>query len=266
MGIVDTAKNVRLALADAAIPTRLVFHHVPKCGGTSVGRALRKRYILSQATVRPDESFRAFEAFSARSDRAAMLIDVADLREQMLLYHLFDDVRCISLHVAFSDVAYERFYDRYKFVTILREPVARFVSHYFWSYGKQGDHAIIDEGFADFLQTDRARRLGASYVEYYSGQPKAPDLADPALIKKAIANLREKFSVVGRLEDLPGFTADLKRELGVRVRVGHENKGRQSKDTRKSTITPELMEQVRKLCAPDIAIWDAYFKPGQTHG
>jgi hypothetical protein len=262
--MIDQIKALKRTLVDVLHPSRVVFHHVPKCGGTSVGRALRKRYILSQATVKPDESFYAFEAFSGRSDRDQMLIDVAALREQMMLYHMYDDVRCVSLHVPFSDVAYARFNASYKFITILREPVSRFVSHYFWSYKKPNDHARIDEDFETFLGTARARRLGASYVEYCSGAPMAPDLSDPELIARAITNLRTRFDVVGRLDDLPGFEASIRDVLGVRIRIGHENKARQPGATRKSVVTPELMARAREVCAPDIAVWNAMFGAGTT--
>jgi hypothetical protein len=36
--------------------TSLVYIHVPKCGGTSFGSALRLRYCYSQATIRLRES------------------------------------------------------------------------------------------------------------------------------------------------------------------------------------------------------------------
>lgn len=264
--MINRMKALRHSLVDALHPNRVVFHHVPKCGGTSVGRALRKRYILSQATVKPDESFRAFEAYSERTDREQMLIDVSALREQMMLYHLYDDVRCVSLHVPFSDIAHARFKQDYKFITILREPVSRFVSHYFWSFGKPAAHARIDDDFESFLGTDRARRLGASYVEYYSGAPRAADLADPALIARAVANLRERFDVVGRLDDLSGFEAGLRETLGIRIKVGHENKARQPGQVRKSVVSPELLERAREVCAPDIAVWQAMFGADRNDG
>lgn len=264
--MIDRINALRHKLVDALHPNRVVFHHVPKCGGTSVGRALRKRYILSQATVKPDESFFAFEAYSGRSDREQMLIDVAALREQMMLYHLYDDVRCVSLHVPFSNIVHARFARDYKFITILREPVSRFVSHYFWSYQKPKDHARIEDDFEIFLGTDRARRLGASYVEYYSGAPMAADLGDRALIAQAVTNLRARFDLVGRLDDLPGFEAGLRKTLGVRIKVGHENKARQPGNIRNSMVTPELLERAREVCAPDIAVWEAMFGSDRSDG
>lgn len=260
MGLIDHAKRVRTSLLDIFLPQRVVFHHVPKCGGTSVGRALRKRYLLSQGTVTPESSFRAFEAFTGRTDREQMLIDVLDLREQMFLYLLYEDVRCISLHVRFSPTAYARFNDRYKFITILREPVSRFISHYLWSYNKPHAHARIEESFADFLYTERARRMGATYVEYFSGLPKDADITAPEAVETALNNLRTKFDVVGRLDDLPAFERALHSALGVRIKIGHENKTKKNRSTVREMITdPELLQRVRALCAPDLAIWDGYF-------
>lgn len=256
MGAVDQAKLWMDRVGDRLMPQRVVFHHVPKCGGTSVGRALRKRFILSQATVVPESSYRAFEAFTGRNDRERMLVDVLDLREQMLLYLLYEDIRCVSLHVRFSTAAHERFRDRYKFITILRDPVERFVSHYFWSHGKPAAHARIDEPFEAFLETGRARRLGASYVEYFSGLPKDADLTSDAAVAAAVSNLR-RMDVVGRLDDLAGFQARLKDVLGVRIRVGHENRMRQPKSDRQIAASPETAARVRALCAPDIAVWEA---------
>ena len=86
MGMISVAKLAHNKLLNVFVPQRVVFHHVPKCGGTSVGRALRKRYLLSQSTVTPESSFRAFEAFTQGTDRQQMLVDVLDLREQMMLH------------------------------------------------------------------------------------------------------------------------------------------------------------------------------------
>ena len=256
MNVVDSGKAGLKALRDRITPQRVVFHHVPKCGGTSVGRALRRRYLMSQATVVPESSFRAFEAFTGRTDREEMLVDVLDLREQMLLYLLYEDVRCVSLHVRFSQAAWERFHETYRFVTILREPVSRFLSHYYWSYDRPGAHARIEEPLEAFLETDRARRLGATYSEYFSGLPKEADIAGEAAVAAAIANLR-RFDVVGDLRDTAAFAEDIEEELGVRLRIGHENKRGGARPTRGQAVTPEMEARIRELCAPDTAIWNA---------
>ncbi len=249
-------ETARIFAMDALIPQRFVFHHVPKCGGTSVGRALRKRYILSQATVTPESSFRAFEAFTGRTDYEQMMIDVLDLREQMMLYHLYQDVRCISLHVRFSEAAYENFHSKYKFITMLRDPVQRFISHYHWSYGKKNAFAQIDQDFESFLDTPRAARLGANLVMYFCGLRKEDSITSDKAIGAAIQNLT-KFSVIGDISDVSGFEHALKTELGVTVRIGHENKGKPASRQQLEMTNPKLRTKIEALCAPDIAVWNA---------
>lgn len=257
MNLIDHAKRLRGVAVERLHPQRVVFHHVPKCGGTSVARALRKRYLLSQATIDPEASFRALEAFSGNQDRQALLVDVLDLREQMLLYHLFDDVRCVSAHVRFSEPAHQRFRSRYKFITILREPVSRFLSNYTWSYGKPQAHARIEESFRDFLDTDRARRLGATYVEFFCGLPKSADIRSPEAIESAVGNLG-RFDIVGRLDDLPDFEAQVARTLGIKLKVGHENRTTKRTAASDALADPDLRAKVEALCAPDIAVWERY--------
>ncbi len=78
----------------------------------------------------------------------------------------------------------------------------------------------------------------------------------PSAIALAAENLR-RFDVVGRLDNLTGFAADVQAKLGFRLRVGHENRspalggGLRFKD-----LTPDQMQKVRVLCAPDIAVWN----------
>jgi hypothetical protein len=256
---IGRVRQLNQAFLDRFASQRFVFHHVPKCGGTSVARALRRRYLTSQATVKPEPSYRAFAAFNGRADTEQMLVDVEDLRKQMMLYLLYDDVRCVSLHVPFSSVAHREFADRYKFITILREPVSRFISHYNWSSRRPGSHAYISEDFDTFLNTERASRLGAEYIEMFSDFPIGADLRAQEAISAAIANLR-KFDVVGRLDDLSAFSDSLKRELGIRVRIGHENKAHKTKDLiAGSALTDDQRNAVQNICAPDTKVWQAIF-------
>jgi hypothetical protein len=261
----DTIGRIRglnQAFLDRIAPQRFVFHHVPKCGGTSVARALRKRYLTSQTTVKPEPSFRAFQAFTGRDDTERMLLDVNDLRKQMMLYLLYDDIRCISLHVPFSGIAYENFHDRYKFITILREPVSRFLSHYNWSSRKIDAHAQIDMDFDSFLGSERALRLGAEIVETFADVPTHADTRSPDAIARAVSNLN-RMDIVGRLDDLAGFGAALKRELGIRIKIGHENKGPKSGGgVSYRDLNGPQKRQLEDICAPDIAVWRALFGNG----
>ncbi|MCV2886862.1 sulfotransferase family protein [Ruegeria aquimaris] len=260
MNLIDRVRRLNNSFLDRFAKQRFVFHHVPKCGGTSVGRALRMRYLTSQATVKPEPSFQAYKAFSGRTDTEQMLLDANDLRKQMMLYLLYDDVRCVSLHAPFSSAAYREFHQTYKFITILREPVARFISHYNWSSRRPGSHGFIEEDFNEFLDSDRAQRMGAEYVEMFADLPNSADIRTADAVEMATSNLA-KFDVIGRLDDLEGFARDIHTALGVRVKIGHANKTLGDAQVTARDIGPEQLEKICEICAPDIAVWNALFGP-----
>ena len=252
MSLIDFGKSLQQRAVDIHSGKRIVFHHVPKCGGTSVGRALRRAYLLSQETVTPDASMKAFEA--AREGRPHLAAgDVSEFREMMLLYMLYSDTRCVSAHIPFSDPAFRQFSDRYLFVTLLRDPVDRFISNYYWSHQHPGGVGHIAESLEDFLPTKRARHLGSTYVRYFCGEP-AQEFTGRH-VEAAIRNLR-RMDCVGFLDEVGRFAADLRRLTGKRIRIGRENV-RNTGGKRDSILSGPLGKQVLEACRFDSEIWEA---------
>jgi len=249
------AKVLFEGATDFLCSKRIVFHHVAKCGGTSVGRALRRAYILSQGTITPEASFRAFAAAKGGPDREQLILDAQHFRQMMFLYLLYSDVRCIAAHVPFSNVAYELFQDRYAFTTILRAPVERFVSHYLWSFGKPEAYGNIEETFDQFLKTRRSRLLGATYVVDFCGRPFTSEMSFSTGIRDAISNLR-RMSHVGFLDDMTSSQQALRALTGKRLRIGHENAGKRSSAS-KDILSGPLRSEIEALCAPDQEVWEA---------
>lgn len=251
MSLVDGARSVLASARRRLHPNRVVFHHAPKCGGTSVGRALRKRYILSQATVLPEATFHA-EATLAGPDaeRAETLAKAEALRERMLLYHLAAGVDCVSAHVRFSEAAFAAYGAQAKFVTMLRDPVERFHSHYRWSHGRKDGHAHIPAAFPAFLESPAARHLGGFYVYFFSGLPAGADMSSRAALDRAKANI-DRLHVVGFLDKLDAFKADMRREVGISLRIGHENRAAAPAPA----DAAEFADRIHALTAPDRAVY-----------
>jgi hypothetical protein len=252
MSMVELGKSLHRRATDLLCGRRLVFHHVPKCGGTSVGRALRSSYLLSQGTVTPEESLKAFAAAN-RGEETTAIGDVFQLREMMLLYMLYSDVRCISAHIPFSNAAFSRFEKNYAFVTLLRDPVDRFISNYLWSHKRKDAEGHVPESFEDFLATPRASQMGSVYLRYFSGE--STGRLHPRQISSAINNLH-RMSFVGFLDDIPHFEAGLRTLTGKRLRIGKENVGRTG-GRREEIMSGPLRDKVLAACEPDREIWEA---------
>lgn len=245
-------KGVIQGLADRLYRRGLVFHHVPKCGGTSVGVAIRRHYALSQAGIVPGASFRAAQQVSGSDEPMDVLRHAKSLREQMLLYQLYTGHWCVSAHVRFSATAYREFCATHGFVTILREPVARYLSHYHYSAGRDA-HVSIDMPLEDFVATEQGRSYGALYCDYFASLDPDEDFTTPRAVESAVANLG-RFAVVGFLDDLEAFAAGIRREFGFRPRIGHRNRNVVA-GSGAAALPPALRQRIEEVCAPDLEVY-----------
>jgi hypothetical protein len=173
----------------------------------------------------------------------------------MLLYLPYSDVRCVSAHIPFSSVAFDIFHGRYLFVTLLRDPIQRFVSNYLWSYKRLGAHARIDEELGDFLCTDRAKALGSTYVRYLCGQPGMRFADMHAAVDLACTNL-QRLDHVGFLDRMEPFASTLSRLTRRRLRIGRENVGKRHTAHCQIMASP-LKQKILDVCAPDLDVWNA---------
>ena len=249
----DRIKNWHYGIVKRAYPRGMVFHHVPKCGGTSVGLAIRRRFLLSQATIIANASFRAVEATIDDKGPMSVLDAARSFRERMLLYHLYNGVRCVSAHVRFSPLAYDLFSEQYGFVTILRDPVQRYLSHYFMSFGREG-HLGIEVSLEQFIDTPLGNAYGAVYCDYYAGYPEGVDFTTSDAVDRAVDNL-SKFAAVGFLDNMPAFRDQIGREFGFRPRIGHENRATHDRRDAARSVPESTLLRIQEICAPDIAVY-----------
>jgi hypothetical protein len=248
------------ALRSGLLPAprhRSLFLHMPKCGGTSVSEAM-------YATLPARARLGVIDAVSTR--RAAAIISagrddktlchedlpqgaaVFALREKLLLTHMAWDTWLIHGHVLYSQAAEDHFADRYKYVTLLRDPVARMISNY-----KMAHRAgVIEQDFDSYLDSPAAVSQAQVYLRYLSGQTVVPEAGVAAALALSKARL-DRFAVVGFLDDLPGFVAAYRDVFGVGLRIGRFNAAPTSGGP---DLNPDQMARVKALTAPDQAIYD----------
>lgn len=232
----------------------VVFVHVPKCGGTSVEEALTSAYPLSRVRVDSERSAAAAKAvLPAGSTTREVLVAASRMRSHVLEYMLGCGYGCITGHAPLRPQMLEAFGDYHAFVTLLRHPVARFKSHYAYSF-RSGRHGEIAEPLEAFLDTPRARDIAELFLKYFAlGETGAPfDRASAIAQSKATL---EKMAVVGFVDDMDGFAADLTRSLGRPIKIGHANRG-EGKNRTPVDFPPELDSRIEALCAADLEIYD----------
>lgn len=224
---------------------RVFFLHLPKCGGVSVNRAMSRAFGAKNLVgLDPPASWRAAEM---RGE------DPMVYRTSLLFYYMaMEDVNVITGHFSWSDEAYEQFSKDWAYVTLLRDPVRRWFSHYFYDRYKSGGYFSTEEELSAFLHSKRAREMGALYARRLS-DPQVTDL-DQA-VEQAKVNL-EKFEVLGCLGNMDAFTDQFSSRFGIELNVPRKNTSPAKNKEDEARKNENYVREVKELCRRDIEIYN----------
>lgn len=184
-------------------PRRILFDHIPKCAGTTLSAYLQghfpRRLIFSMNGRQPMASVENFRRLPASKRHRYALI------KGHLAGHLFDDIHPNCLRI-----------------TILREPVDRIVSHYFYARRTPAHYLyekIAREGLSlrDYIEKDVSHELRNHYTLHFSGLSREEAERNPeAALAKALERLR-RYDLVGFQDDLPAFIEQLRHTANLRL-------------------------------------------------
>ena len=158
-------------------------------------------------------------------------------------------------HVQFNRQLFDKFNARYRFITVLRHPVDRFISEYFFNLDRE-HHAKVTLPLTDYLDTPTARRNAGKLCEYLCGL----DVYDPqAAQENAAAAIRNLscFALIGFTDRMEAFRQGLSRTLGVAVSFGRARAGTTAKSQIENVVTESLRARIEAMCAADIAVYQA---------
>lgn len=237
-------------------PSRgIVFHHIPKCGGVSISSAIRAAYAPWQVRIiRASQTVEAVQILHDGPEQNGNIAwqDIHGLRTRLLAMYLADGARCVSGHVQVSLPIQARFRETHKFVTVLRDPVKRFVSQFIYSTRTSRSY---DRRDLDWTEADLATagpRWGRTMARFLAGTGEADIIDDEELVARAKQSL-DALDVVGFLDDLPAFVEAVQDSVGVRLAIGRENTSPASQT--KELHQHPLMERVMEYCAVDREIY-----------
>lgn len=226
--------------------------HLPKTGGSSINNAIQKHYRYCSYYVSPQTTKSMSKVVYTPSTGVRKGLYL--IRDTLLLDAMMRGVPYISGHIHFNEQIWQQFASSYAYVTVLRDPVKRYISNYFYDWSKpHSEPTSIQEDLASFLNSQKSQEKGRLYVDYLAGFLGDRSKHETYLqerIETAKQNL-QKFKLVGILEDIEQFKSQFKKQFGLTLRIPHKNKNPVSKPQ----ITSENLQKIEAICQPDLEIY-----------
>ena len=240
---------MRRRVATSRVSEKIFFLHIPKCGGTSVDAAISEVYGW-KSCLRLD-SAASRKASEARNE------DLMLYRNKLLQYFMEQEgLRFISGHFVFDSELHNRYSSQWRYITLLRDPVQKYLSQYYYNFQKQNrEHFGIEESLERFVDSVEGVRLGQDMVQKITGEARVTTDGSAGRkdqIEKAIRNI-EKFHLVGILEDLHRFENDFKEIFGASLHIKKMNR---NSGKNKQQISPVIKNKIENLCRPDTALYE----------
>jgi hypothetical protein len=232
-------------------PHRLFFLHLPKCGGTSIVEALGA--CFGPRALDPTQFY--LDAPAVFQTANAFDQHYREISERLLLYAMaHPKYRFITGHFFFSEKAQRDFGERWQTITVLRDPISRWFSQYFFNRYKAGDHYKTDAELEAYIESEEGIGAGRTLLNVLSGSGQ-DWIEDPQEgVQRAVANLK-KMSLVGYLEDLDRFATDFRQRYGAGLNIGRLRKNPAASAEQSAQVSPAIVERVKHICRYDNEIY-----------
>ncbi len=240
----------------------LVFHHIPKTAGTTVSSELRKAAGLlkwgpisgksTDAVIRRVHGEKPDERGASTDDMDAQY-RIQEFRRYILLYHLMQEKQLINGHVFYDDAFRHAFEDDYCFVSLLRQPVERLVSHYLYNR-YQARHREFP-AFKDYLDTPRAKLVANLQVVFLAGC----QYRDVTWQERTSAAMKhaENMSFLGSVDNLDRFADYLSTQFGRRINFDRPRKTSKSPGEASEILSnASWRARMEQMCRYDIELYD----------
>jgi len=219
--------------ADVSQKEIILFVHIDKTAGQTLTGIIDSQYKISEVRkLKPPLTIESI-LNEIPKDRASKIGCYYNHLEEYLKHSPERDqsINCIYGHIYFG--AHTCLSKPFTYITMLRDPVDRVISHYYYLLAK--NHFKTCTSFEDFIQMDLNRNIQTQYI---SGNT-LPDLP------KAIEHLERYFSIVGITERFNESLYLMKKQFGWH-QFDYSNRNVTSHRPAKEQLSPELIDFIKK--------------------
>lgn len=230
---------------------RLIFIHIPKSAGSSLTQSISDLYRNPLKPWR-NETFHLNPKTSA--DIANFYnTDLLSEREKISLYAVSEKYKFIAGHFGYSPLLKKFSQNKYMFFTILRNPVDRFISEYFYNFHKQSDHFKIKLELDKYLDSEAAYNSARTYLHYLGISSNGYNVNKIFSIENARINIQD-IDMIATLDDFNSSISNLRNFLGRNFHIPHLNSN--PAEGYLDRINTNQLKKIKNLCSIDQEIYE----------
>lgn len=175
------------------------------------------------------------------------------------MLHTFIDsgAKAASGHVLYHPGVQEQYAETHYFITILRDPVDRFVSQYF--FNKKDSPYVTSPGDVTEEELAKEGEAWGSALAFFLGGGRslftaADDETSTATLVAEAKTAVERLSVVGFVDRMDMFQRALAEVVGIDLRIGRRNTAKPR--SAESAEMQRVRELAQTYCAPDREVYE----------
>lgn len=247
--VIKRFRDLRYSLTGSPIKENIAFIHIPKCAGTTISQGVEK-FFLSPYVVE-------LNAYAALETAKFLGSSDAELRLNTLTYELMNPPKTtkhgkfVTGHWRCNKKTISHF-PNWFFMTILRNPENRFLSHFFFNRALKDSHYKIPEemSLSEFLETKSAENLKGTYIKNFTNRSEVNNDA----INEACEVL-ERMNLIGIVENLNAFVNSFKRKFGADLPLKMLNKNPVPYHKQKKEFSLSDIQKIKEICKPDQIVY-----------
>ena len=230
-----------------------IFTHIPKCGGTSFREFFYKAGLQS--------NIKATEIHVPGVSGISNNKNISQLSDEELIKFRNDNVKILADHSRFFVHArYLLNMPNPFYFTILREPVARFISHYNFFHKQLGYHDLKGVDINDLPKAkldELVKRLSNLQIIYciYTPKPRGWTI-DEAGLAQAKYNLEKVYGSFGILEQANRSVEVLKNAAPQWLTINDKLPEKNKNIAPKSEVSPAIIEKIRAKNYYDLKLYE----------
>jgi len=247
---------------------KIVFMHIPKCAGTSVIEALRNKSEVAMVNSSKD---RLITKILMQDDKPESTMPfVLQNRQFVFLKYLSEGKNFITGHFPFHNYALDEKYNNHIFLSVLRDPVERWISHYKYNKFTNNDPLVPpfiscpldpDDELYNILNSYTGKFMAYHYCAFFGGYNSFHEFDSTKTIQMAYSNIK-RFNIIGFTENMQDFAGKFLVQTGIKLNIGYTNKTT-NKDvdfSKKQQIndlfTGEIRHKIAELCKEDYKLYN----------